>query len=152
MHDGLSMQWRNGANSCQHPNHAPTLSNSTTCHDGVDLPLCFEDTAILYGICVIFLVVAGFSFFFGNSRKARLPVGALHVLKLVCIYNIIGTVVYRCHGMWYFVESNIFFFQSVACHAQGLPWLSGYFLCSFIKFCMPSHAGVILDFRLSLKE
>ncbi len=80
----LSMQWRTEADSCLYPDHASTALNFTSCHDGVDLPLCFEDTAILYGICAVFLIVAGFSFCCGSSRKARLPFGPLHALKLVC--------------------------------------------------------------------
>ena len=49
----------------------------------MDLPLCFEDTAILYGICAIFWVLAAFSFVCGNGLKDRLSVGLLHCLKLV---------------------------------------------------------------------
>ena len=76
------MQWKNEADSCQfHGLPSPTL-NSTGCHDSVDFSLCFEDSAILYVISIVFLVVAGFSFC-GNSQRPKLSVGLLHAFKLV---------------------------------------------------------------------
>ena len=80
----IIIQWKNEADSCQfHGLPSSPALNSTGCHDGVDFSLCFEDSAILYVISVVFLAVAGFSFFCGNSQRPKLPVGLLHSFKLV---------------------------------------------------------------------
>lgn len=75
------IQWKDGKTYCQFVASA----NLTACFDGVDLPLCFEDTAILYGISFVFLVLAGFSFLLGSDRKDRspLPCSLLYASKLV---------------------------------------------------------------------
>ena len=73
------MQWQDESETCRFH----SALNLTNCHDGVDLPLCFEDTAILYGICAVFLVLAACSFMCGNSLKAKLTIGLLHSIKLV---------------------------------------------------------------------
>ena len=78
----FDLQWRDEAESCS----IHSSLNSTSCHDGVDLPLYFEDTAILYGICAAFLVLAALSFVCGNGLKATLPVGLLHSIKLVGVW------------------------------------------------------------------
>jgi hypothetical protein len=65
------------------------VANATCYDDVMDFTLCFEDTAILYGICVIFWVLAGFSFLCGGDvikhASSALPCGSLHVVKVVCI-------------------------------------------------------------------
>ena len=56
----------------------------TSCYDEVDFSLCFEDTAILYGICTTFWVLAGFSFFRANpGLRPGLEFGPFHASKLV---------------------------------------------------------------------
>ena len=69
--------------------------NTTSCHDEVDLSLCFEDTAILYGICAAFMILAGFYFFFGNNhQRNRCPsFWLLYIVKCVgaaciCVYTV----------------------------------------------------------------
>ena len=60
------------------------LSNITTCHDYVDLSVCFEDTAILIGICVIFWMLAGLKFLVTSCSQAKtLPYSKLHACKQV---------------------------------------------------------------------
>ena len=59
------------------------VNGSTSCHDEVDLSLCFEDTAVLYGICLTFWVLAGLSFFRGNGLRPKLNFRPLHASKLV---------------------------------------------------------------------
>ena len=77
------MQWSDRAATCR---YYLSGSNVTNCYDEVDLSLCFEDTAILYMICAIFWVLAGFSFVcITNNTRPSLKVGILHVAKLVCI-------------------------------------------------------------------
>ena len=60
-------------------------SNNVTCHDYVDLSVCFEDTAILIGICVIFWLLAGLKFLVTTCTPATrpLPFSRLHASKLV---------------------------------------------------------------------
>ena len=72
-------QWTDESTSCSY-----YVGNRTSCHDEVDFSLCFEDAAILYGICAIFWVLAGLSFFRGNGLRPRLDFGVLHASKLVC--------------------------------------------------------------------
>ena len=66
----------------------------TSCHDEVDLSLCFEDTAVLYAICAIFWFLAGVSFLQYNSNgvRPRLTFGVLYAAKLV-----ITAVLYICN-------------------------------------------------------
>ena len=63
------------------------VANATCYSDTVDFTLCFEDTAILYGICIIFWVLAGFSFLCGGDvikrASSTLPCGSLHIIKVV---------------------------------------------------------------------
>ena len=76
----LRMQWSKGSAVCH---YYGTVGANASCHDEVDFSLCFEDTAILYGICTVFWVLAGFSFCRGNGLKPRLDFGVLHGSKLV---------------------------------------------------------------------
>ena len=79
-------QWEDGNTSCRFhlsPNVGITGANRTSCHDEADFSLCFEDTAILYGICLTFWVLAGLSFFRGNGLRPKLDFGPLHASKLV---------------------------------------------------------------------
>ena len=65
----------------------------------VDLSLCFEDTAILYGICVTFCVLAGFSFFCSDRNGARpsLTIGILLAAKVVYMHIYIIVIMYVCY-------------------------------------------------------
>ena len=82
-------QWTEKDSACNFraaPGSVVPLSSpngSTSCHDEVDFSLCFEDTAILYGICLTFWVLAGLSFFRGNGLRPKLDFGPLHASKLV---------------------------------------------------------------------
>ena len=77
-------QWTDGAASCRFYRTPDSVATAnTSCHDEVDFSLCFEDTAILYGICATFWLLSGFSFFRGNGLKPRLDLGLLHASKLV---------------------------------------------------------------------
>ena len=74
-----------------HPENTTIAVANATCYSGtVDFTLCFEDTAILYGICIIFWVLAGFSFLCGGDvikhASSTLPCGSLHIIKVVCIH------------------------------------------------------------------
>ncbi len=63
--------------------------NRTSCYDEVDLSLCFEDSAIFYGIVALFLFLAVFWFISaipvvcGSQTRPSIPIGLLHVAKLV---------------------------------------------------------------------
>ena len=83
----ILFQWRGVHKACPYGNGGGSNSTTGSCHDAVDLPLCFEDTAILYGITAAFLVLAGFTFVCGNGLKARLSVGLLHSIKMVSYQN-----------------------------------------------------------------
>ena len=55
-----------------------------TCHDSVDVSLCFEDTTILIGICVIFWLLAGLDFLVSTcSTTKSLPYSRVHACKQV---------------------------------------------------------------------
>lgn len=54
-----------------------------TCHDEVDLSVCFEDTAILITVCALFWVFAGFKFITSRYPKVPLPFSLLHGCKQV---------------------------------------------------------------------
>ena len=62
-------------------------ANRTQCYDEVDLSLCFEDSAILYGIVGLLSLLAAAQLgvaFFGNGKNGhRMSVNILHVAKLV---------------------------------------------------------------------
>ena len=53
-----------------------------TCYDRLDLTLCFEDTAVLGGICVIFWLLAGVLFLCGSRAKPALQWSLLHLANL----------------------------------------------------------------------
>lgn len=57
--------------------------NASQCHDRVDLTLCFEDTAVLGGICALLWLLAGAFFVCGNSFKPPLRWSPLHAANLV---------------------------------------------------------------------
>ena len=68
--------------------------NTTSCHDEVDLSLCFQDSVILYGICAVFMMLAGLYFLFGNNHQRNGCPGfwLLYTVKLVraaCTYCIV---------------------------------------------------------------
>ena len=79
-----NMQWRDGTTACQ---FVTAVNTTTSCHDGVDLSLCFQDTAILYGICAAFMVLAGVFFFCGSDllhKRNRHPgFWLFYIIKLV---------------------------------------------------------------------
>ena len=77
----LLMQWSEGSTVCRF--YGTTVGANSSCHDEVDFSLCFEDTAILYGIFTVFWVLAGLSFCRGNGLKPRLDFGVFHASKLV---------------------------------------------------------------------
>ena len=55
-----------------------------TCHDEVDLTLCFQDTVILYGICVMFLVLALLECVVTKrNRRPSVQFSVLNVTKIV---------------------------------------------------------------------
>ena len=86
----LLLKWQNGRTSCSYHHSLGaglTGNNGTSCHDEVDFSLCFEDTAILYGICLTFWVLSGLSFFRGNGLRPKLDFGIQHALKLVSVYE-----------------------------------------------------------------
>ena len=48
--------------------------------------MCFEDTAVLIGICTLFWLLAGIKFLVPNGLKSSLPLSILHICKLVNIH------------------------------------------------------------------
>ena len=74
----------------QSENVAIAVANATCYSGAVDFTLCFEDTVILYGICVVFWVLAGLSFLCGGdvvkNASSSLPCGGLHAIKVVCMH------------------------------------------------------------------
>ena len=56
-----------------------------TWYDEVDLSLCFEDTAILYAICIIFWLLAALRFVF-HTKQPPLPFSKLNITKIVSEY------------------------------------------------------------------
>ena len=92
-HARWRMQWQDGSTACSfYRSPSEIVGNGSSCHDEVDFSLCFEDTAILYGICLVFWVLAGFSFCRGNGLKPRLDFGPLHIIKLVSMEKIITQI------------------------------------------------------------
>ena len=85
------IQWEDGTSACSFyriSDSGATVGANASCHDEVDFSLCFEDTAIFYGICTTFWVLAGFSFFRGNQGlKPPLNLGPLYASKLVCPFS-----------------------------------------------------------------
>ena len=81
------IQWEHGTSACtfyRTTRSAAILGANSSCHDEVDFSLCFEDTAILYGICTVFWVLAEFSFCRGNpGLKPPLNFRPLYASKLV---------------------------------------------------------------------
>ena len=61
------------------------LKVNQTCHDEVDLTLCFQETAILYGICVTFWLLAGFEFITRRRRRPVTPFNPLNITRIVRI-------------------------------------------------------------------
>ena len=83
------VQWEDGTSACNfyytRSEATVPIGANTSCHDEVDFSLCFEDTAILYGICTVFWVLAGLSFFRGNpGLRPPLTFRPLYASKLVC--------------------------------------------------------------------
>ena len=76
---------------CQHQRNVTGTMISGNCrHGSLDFTPCFEDTAILYVVCVVFWVLAGFSFLCGGEvlqhASSSLRCGTLHVMKVVCVF------------------------------------------------------------------
>ena len=61
------------------------IGMSDTWYDEVDLLLGFEDTAILYVICIIFWLLAALRFVF-YTKQPSLPFSKLNVTKIVSEY------------------------------------------------------------------
>ena len=84
------LQWEDATSACsfyrtKSSEATVPIGANTSCHDEVDFSLCFEDTAILYGICTVFWVLAGFSFFRGNpGLNPPVNFRPLYASKLVC--------------------------------------------------------------------
>ena len=65
------------------PHHRPNyIGVNDTWHDEVDLSQCFQDTAVLYSICVIFWILAALRFVF-LARRPPLSYSWLSVTKMV---------------------------------------------------------------------
>ena len=58
------------------------LATDDNWHDEVDLSQCFQDTAVLYSICVVLWVLAALRFFF-YTRRPPLSFTWLSFLKIV---------------------------------------------------------------------
>ena len=52
-------------------------------HDEVDFSQCFEDTAILYGVCLVVWVLGGLQFIFASYHRRKIPINLPHIAKLV---------------------------------------------------------------------
>ena len=59
------------------------VSNGTDWHDNVDLPLCFQDTAVLYSILTVFWLLAAIKFLCGDTTKPAVPFSWLNIVKSV---------------------------------------------------------------------
>ena len=57
--------------------------NTPGLHDEEDFSQCFEDTAILYGVCLVAWVLGGLQFIFASHSQRKLPINPLHIAKLV---------------------------------------------------------------------
>jgi len=84
------LQWRDGLTYCSFKDlctiNTTLPSNAThcSCHDEVDLSVCFEDSAVLYGIFILFWFLAGLEFLLGRSNiKPKINFNLLHAAKLV---------------------------------------------------------------------
>jgi len=80
------LQWRDGLTYCSFKDLCTLPSNTThcSCHDEVDLSICFEDSAVLYGIFILFWFLAGLEFLLGRSNgKPKIHFNLLHAAKLV---------------------------------------------------------------------
>ena len=60
-------------------------SLNQTCHDEVDLTLCFQYTAILVGICVILWVLAAFEFLTTRFSRPATPFNTLNITRIVSL-------------------------------------------------------------------
>ena len=104
----FSLQWRDGITYCNFResciiNNTHALNTTAgVCHDGVDLSVCFEDSAVLYAICIFLWVFAGLEFLLGrNSIKPKIYFNLLHALKLVrgeCMSKCVCVCVGGCVG------------------------------------------------------
>ena len=57
--------------------------SSNGSHDEVDFSLCFEDTAILYGVCLVVWILAAFVAVCAPYQRKSLPLSLLHLGKIV---------------------------------------------------------------------
>lgn len=67
------------------------VTNGSRCHDSVDISLCFEDTAVLYSVCVIFWLLGGVAFLCANSVKPRIAFNQLHAAKVLLTLLVVVT-------------------------------------------------------------
>ena len=67
------------------------FSNESVWHDEVDITQCFNDTAVLYSIAVIFLVFTFIKFLCGRGNKPAIPFSYLNVIKIVscCVLTVL---------------------------------------------------------------
>ena len=60
------------------------VNGSCVAHDSVDLPLCFTDTAILYGVCVGMWALAALEFCcYSKQRHSEIPFNPVNISRLV---------------------------------------------------------------------
>ena len=70
------------------PPELVSVNGTCTAHDSVDLPICFTDTAILYGVCVLMWLLAGVEFIFRRHQYPRIPWNLVNISKLVSAFCI----------------------------------------------------------------
>lgn len=70
-------------------------SSGAIWHDRVDITLCFQDTAVLFGICAVFWLLTAINFIFGNSSKPSIPRGWLNIAKIVSVHARLAYTIYR---------------------------------------------------------
>jgi hypothetical protein len=80
--------WRRDGNGMVYP-----FENGSNWFDSVDFSLCFQDTAILYAIVVIFWILSAVNFLCANGNKPSIPFNWKNVTKIVlCCIIIIVTL------------------------------------------------------------
>ena len=106
--------------------------SSSGCHDEVDFTLCFEDTAVLYGVCLVAWVLGGLAFLCAPYHRKRLRISYLHLAKIVCTISIIhiSTVllnVYILGRGWVLPEKTYqISFGTLAQQLLLPPWPAGF--------------------------
>ena len=69
-------------------------SSSANLHDEVDFSQCFEDTAILYGVCLVAWVLGGLTFLCAPYHRKSLRISSLHLAKLVSTQQYLHTLLH----------------------------------------------------------